>query len=114
MIELYLILVVFENPGKSLFCTSLHCSGPRAIVPRYCYEAQQSYLTLFEGSFAVKGPQLWNTLPRHVKEAPTLSHFKSRLGVYLCFIPDTPPIIGYPSQTNNNSILEWRPDQFQS
>ena len=89
-------------------------SGPRAIVPRYSYEAQRSNLTMFEGSFAVKGPQLWNTLPRHVKEAPTLSHFKSRLGVYLCFIPDTPPIIGYPSQSNNNSILQWRPDHFQS
>ena len=82
-------------------------SGPRAVVPRYCYEAQGANLSLFEGSFAVRGAQLWNVLPPNVKEAPTLFQFKSALGVFLSSIPDTPPIRGYPRQSNDNSILHW-------
>ena len=81
--------------------------GPRAVVPRYCYEAQRANLTLFEGSFAVKGAQLWNTLPKEVKEAPTLFQFKTLLGAFLSSFPDTPPISGYPRQPNDNSVLQW-------
>ena len=83
-----------------------HRSGPRAVVPKYSYEAQRANLTLFEGSFAVKGAQLWNTLPQHVKESPTLFQFKTSLGKFLSTIPDTPPVSGYPPQNGNNSILQ--------
>ena len=110
--ERYTMILVWkvhqgEIPNTTNMCfVNTHRAGPRAVVPRYSYEAQRANLTMFEGSFAVKGPQLWNTLPRHVKESPTLFHFKTRLGVFLSSIPDTPPISGYPAQANNNSILQ--------
>ena len=55
---------------------------------------------------AVKGPMLWNCLPKHVKGALTLSAFKGLLGDFLNQIPDMPPSTGY-NGVNHNSILDW-------
>ena len=113
--ERYTMILVWkvynnEIPNSTDMCfVDSHRSGPRAVVPRYSYEAQRSILSLYEQSFAVLGARLWNTLPRSVKEAPTLYQFKSQLGSFLSTIPDTPPISGYPAQANSNSILEWCP-----
>ena len=113
--ERYTMILVWkvynnEIPNSTDMCfVDRHRSGPRAVVPRYSYEAQRSNLSLYEQSFAVLGARLWNTLPRSVKEAPTLYQFKSQLGSFLSTIPDTPPISGYPAQANSNSILEWCP-----
>ena len=62
--------------------------------------------TLYHNSFASKGPALFNTIPRKVREKETLSSFKSALDNHLKTIPDAPPISGYPF-LNGNSILEW-------
>ena len=114
--ERYTIILVWKVYNKeipdSILCTPMdfvptHRYGPRAIVPRYAYEGQQSNLSLYEQSFAVLGAMLWNILPRTVKEAPTLHQFKTLLGGFLSTIPDTPPVRGYPAQVNNNSLLKW-------
>ena len=47
--------------------------GPRAEVPSINHKAQQSKASLLEGSFSVRGPTLWNTLPASVKLSPTMS-----------------------------------------
>lgn len=36
-----------------------------------------------DNSFHVYGPRLWNTLPRNIREAPTLSSFKKAIKTYL-------------------------------
>ena len=55
---------------------------------------------MFGGSFPVCKAPSCVTL---YHETPTLSHFKSSLGVFLSFISD---IIGYLSQSNNHSLKE--------
>ena len=62
--------------------------------------------TLYENSFSVKAPKLWNTLPARVTLAYPLTSFKTALQKHLDTIPDRPPIDGYPA-ANNNSLLDW-------
>ena len=64
--------------------------------------------TLFDSSFSVLGPKLWNRVPRRVKESQTLISFKTKLDEYLKTIPDHPPVQGYVCQ-NNNSLIDWCP-----
>ena len=63
--------------------------------------------SLYDSSFAVKGPQLWNIVEKNVKEVDTLEQFKIQLDIFLARFPDKPPIAGYAYQ-NYNSLLEWR------
>eukprot|EP00116_Pleurobrachia_bachei_P013814 sb/3474076/ len=71
--ERYTIILVWkvynnEIPNNTAMCfADTHRSGPRAVVPRYSYEAQRSNLSLYEQSFAVIGARLWSILPRTVK-----------------------------------------------
>ena len=85
--------------------------GPRALVPPlvspYC-KAQ----TLFDKSFSVKGPQLWNLIPKHIKLLDSLELFKNELDKWLLQFPDRPPVYGYVVQ-NNNSLLEWATTRAQ-
>ena len=62
---------------------------------------------LYDRSFAVKGPQLWNIIDKQIKGIESLELFKMKLDSFLGCFPDEPPIAGYVSQ-NYNSILEWR------
>ena len=62
--------------------------------------------SLFDSSFSVKGPQLWNTIPKDIKSKDTLLSFKCSLCSYLKSVPDKPPVYGYSTQ-NENSILHW-------
>ena len=62
--------------------------------------------TVRQNFFTATGPQIFNTLPKKLKEAETLDIFKRNLDHYLKFIPDMPPTPGYPS-LNGNTILEW-------
>ena len=63
--------------------------------------------SLYDSSFAVKGPQLWNIVEKNIKEIDTLEQFKLKLDIFLTRFPDRPPIAGYAYQ-NYNSLLEWR------
>ena len=78
--------------------------GDWAVLPsksRYSSAANQ---TLFDQSFAMLGPTLWNAMPYH----PDL--FKSHLAKFMMWIPDTPPIRGY-TPPNNNSRWCWKNEQ---
>ena len=80
--------------------------GPRAVVPRFNYRAQRAVSSQFENSFSVRGPMLWNTLPKYVKESGSLNELKTALGEYLKDYPDRPPTRGYTG-INGNSLLEY-------
>merc|ERR1711944_72630 len=79
--------------------------GPRATVPPLV-SANSKAQTLFDKSFSVKGPQLWNIVPKFIKTIDRLEPFKVELNKWLLNFPDRPPVHGYVTQ-NYNSILEW-------
>ena len=80
--------------------------GIMAHVPPITTNSNSKAKTLYDHSFAVIGPRLWNLVPKKVKEAASLFMFKCRLDEFLKTIPDRPPVHGYVCQ-NNNSLLEW-------
>ena len=101
--------ITFSN-GKN--CTR---SGSTAcIVPPVPRGVPAGVATLYEHSFAVKAPQLWNCLPSKAvdKDASSLSAFKSSLGTFLDKVPDMPPT--GQSGVNNNSLLDWAKQNFQN
>ena len=101
--------ITFSN-GKN--CTR---SGSTAcIVPPVPRGVSAGVATLYEHSFAVKAPQLWNCLPSKAvdKDASSLSAFKSSLGTFLDKVPDMPPT--GQSGVNNNSLLDWAKQNFQN
>ena len=79
--------------------------GPRAVVPPLVSSNGKAQ-SLFDSSFSVKGPQLWNVVPRDIKLIGSLELFKIKLDTWLETFPDRPPVQGYVTQ-NNNSLLEW-------
>ena len=88
-------------------------SGPTAcIVPPIPRGVPAGVATLYENSFAVNAPKLWNCLPSKDvnKGADTLQAFKSSLGAFLDKVPDMPPT--GQSGVNNNSLLDWSKQNF--
>ena len=60
---------------------------------------------MYENSFVVIGPKIWNKLPPMITTEHSFSSFKSALDKFLLSVPDTPPIQGYPFM-NKNSLVE--------
>ena len=66
--------------------------------------------SLYDSSFAVQGPKLWNAIPYHLNVVDKAEHFKDQLTKFMLSIPDTPPIRGYASK-NSNSLLCWQKER---
>ena len=81
--------------------------GIKAVVPSLKRSSYAKAQSLYDNSFAVKGPKLWNILPKFVKEQNTLQGFKISLQKFLDGISDQPPVFGYTTP-NNNSLLSWQ------
>ena len=84
-------------------------TGFKAVVPPLRSGAPAYHQSLYDNSFAVNGPRLWNCLPPNVNKMGEFDSFKSQLTSLLQRIPDLPPVRGYTTP-NNNSILAWRTD----
>jgi hypothetical protein len=81
--------------------------GLQAIVPSINKTSKQRHQSIYDNSFAILGPRLWNALPSSLSNSSfSQQQFKNRLTDYFNSIPDKPPIKGYCCQ-NNNSILNW-------
>ena len=81
--------------------------GVRCRVPPLPRRAPAYAKSIYDSSFAVTGPKLWNILPRSVTCGPSLESFKSRLTSHIMgSYPDLPPVPGYTSP-NSNSLLDW-------
>ena len=81
--------------------------GTLAIIPPKSRTSSAANQTLFDNSFAVQGPKLWNAMPHHLNSIQSLEHFKDQLTKFLLSFPDKPPIRGY-RPPNSNSLLSWR------
>ncbi len=80
--------------------------GKLCAIPRLV-RTLTSLQTLKESSLAVRGPRLYNCLPRQLREhAGTLPTFKFGLNKYLRKIPDRPSLPHYYQTTEGNSLLQ--------
>ena len=95
-----------SNDLRVSFVTRLR-TGIRAIVPSLRRGSLAHHQSLYDNSFAVMGPRLWNCLPVQLNSIETFDMFKQKLTSELLRIPDQPPCVGY-SPPNSNSILDWR------
>ena len=66
----------------------------------------RSQVTLFDSSFAVRGPKLWNLLPKSINTIDRFSLFKVKLDNFILSYPDMPPVSGY-TPANSNSLTSW-------
>ena len=110
--ERYVILQMWKilhcvspNDIDILFSTSPR-QRVRVKVPQLNKHSMQRHQTVYDTSFAVQGPRLWNTIPCDLTREADFQKFKNSLTGYLSTIPDKPPVTGY-SCANRNFILEW-------
>ena len=87
--------------------------GVKAIIPNLNRAASQRHQTLYDKSFAVLGPRLWNTIPTELTQVGFRQQFKNSLTNYLLLIPDKPPVLGYCCH-NNNSLFSWSEKRAES
>ena len=86
----------YDNPRRGIL----------ARVPPLSLNSSLKAKTLYDSSFAVVGPNLWNVVPKSIKSIESLVSFKANLDIFLKEFPDRPPVSGYIVQ-NNNSLTEW-------
>ncbi len=84
--------------------------GNLAVIPSTRKNSSAANQSLFDNSFSVMGPKLWNAMPYHLNVISDKELFKCQLTQFMLSLPDTPPIRGYTPQ-NSNSLLCWRNDR---
>ena len=65
-------------------------------------------LTTYDESFPILSAKLWNILPSKITKIDFLDSFKIHLDKFLDIIPDEPPLPGYPSNSNNSLLNQYR------
>ena len=114
--ERFIIIMIWKiinnaTPNDlNLHITNSGRRGIKVQVPPLTMTATQRSRSLYDSSFAVVGPKLWNTLPRKISTITSKTTFKTALSRYLSQIPDHPPIDGF---TSYNSLLEINRLQIQ-
>ena len=81
--------IQFNKPNRSGITAKL----PRLSNPKMCNARHQ---TMFDSSFKMQGPKLWNLIPAKITLISDLEEFK--IGLYDNFLskkPDRPPVRGY-------------------
>jgi hypothetical protein len=85
--------------------------GAVALIPPLSKTSSQSNQSLYDRSFAVQGPKLWNNVPPEIKAAESFDMFKCSLSNFLALIPDNPPVAGY-SCSWSNSLVDYSPSRW--
>ena len=89
--------IVFRNSSRN---------GLVAVVPSLKRGSSVRNQSLYDSSFAVMGPRLWNIIPANIKTLDNFLAFKERVSQFSMNFPDQPPISGYTC-SNSNSLIEW-------
>ena len=87
--------------------------GTQAVIPPMLQNSSARHQSLYDGSFGVQGPKLWNSMPYHLNSIGDFPTFKNRLTAFLLAVPDKPPVRGY-TPPNSNSLVTWRVDSSAS
>jgi hypothetical protein len=81
--------------------------GRMCRIPALNNRALASAQTMKEASFAVRGPRLFNCLPKDLRDARcSLDRFKAALDRFLRGVPDLPSLPHYPQVAVGNSVSE--------
>ena len=110
--ERYIILQmwkVFHGRSPNDLKIEFNAQSRRGImskVPSLNKFSTQRHQSLYDSSFAVLGPRLWNTIPSHLPDIADPEVFKHKLTDLLLTFPDKPRVSGYYC-ANGNSILDW-------
>ena len=97
--------------GYNATFTSSPRRGRLMKVSPICSRAAASVKNARESSLQVKGAQLFNTIPRALRDITVGSpeQFKHQLDQWLATIPDQPTIPGRPRAATSNSLLHQAP-----
>ena len=106
LLHMWKILQTFCPNDLKIQFTEPSRLGTKAVVPSLSRLARTRNQTLYENSFAVLGPRLWNTLPKDLTCISSQHEFKEKLSSYVSSFPDLPPVRGYTCP-NSNSLLDW-------
>ena len=110
--ERYIILQIWKilhnvspnDVGVKFSPLSRH--GLKAKVPVILKHCRMRHQSLYDNSFSVTGPRLWNIIPSELTQEADFHKFKISLTKFVKSVPDQPPVIGY-STANGNSLLDW-------
>ena len=115
--ERYIILMMWKilhnvvpNSSDIQFKTTPR-HGVVAVIPPLSRSSSLHSQSLYDGSFTVIGPKLWNKVPQTVKAAESFIKFKCSLSDFLALIPDQPPVAGYSSSWTN-SLVDYSPTRW--
>ena len=111
--ERYIILIMWKILNNKIPNINVHFRpesrlGIQAIVPSLQPGSRALMQSLYDDSFSVVGPMLWNTLPNKLTIIKSENTFKSKLTKLLRMLSDEPPVSGY-ARSNNNSPELWLP-----
>ena len=79
--------------------------GIRAEMPAINRSSRAVNQTLFENSFSVVGPQLWDCVPSQLSTLENQETFKCKLTEFMKGLSDEPPVRGY-MRRHGNTLLE--------
>ena len=88
-----------------------HRHGAVAVIPPLSRSSSMHNQSLYDRSFTVMGPKLWNKVPQTVKAVESFNKFKCSLSDFLALILDQPPIAGY-SCSWSNSLVDNTPARW--
>ena len=107
--ERFIILVMWKIINKvipndiDIKVTHSERRGIKVKVPPLNMDATQRARSLYETSFAIVGPKLWNCIPHRISKLTNKDSFKVALSKFMMQITDEPPVDGF---TRHNSLLD--------
>ena len=104
ILHLFKILNSTTPNDMNIQFTNSDRRGILALVPTLSRTTKQKFQSLYDSSFAVSAPRLWNSLPKRIRAEESFGKFKAALTKHCLAFPDQPPITGAPS---SNSLLHW-------
>ena len=66
--------------------------GIQAAIPSLSRDSSPKHQSMYDSSFAVQGPKLWNALPTNINTVADFASFKIHLTEILLVVPDQPPV----------------------
>ena len=103
---LHLHKIIYNSVASDLNITTCYNTrrGLSVNIPPIIRGTKAKFQTLRDNFFTVSAPQLFNSLPRYIRDEENFEPFKSKLTAYLLSIPDHPPISG---ESSRNSVLHY-------
>ena len=100
--------IVLNVEGSNKIESFTHIRRGRLIkIPSLNNRARVAVRTMKESSLLVRGPKLFNCLPREIREIGScLERFKANLDIFLHNVPDRPTLPNYYQSRDSNSILD--------